>query len=878
MEISKGHPINQLEHFSPQSILEAFMASTNDAFLVLDASHSVVSFNQASSVLHQQLVNKNLIYGTDYLKFLQGSKLEFIQTAVHKSLSGEIIKYTHKFTADPSTIHWFDFEFHPLKNDDGIITGVGMGIFDTTSKHKVDEQIKKSEELFKALVLNSAEVFQLTNVDLKVGYVSDSVKNILGYETSEVMGSHFFNLIHPDDEIILSSWLHWLMHNPGEAKLVEVRIKNKKGDSIYIEINGRNMLGISNIDAIVMNYRDVQSKKAANTALAMAEQRMGLLLNNTKESFIIANSRLRILTYNKAAQDHSPYFFTQELQSGLSLLDLIEVNEVEKTIEIFERVFDGSEAEQETSFTDKDGHLHFYNHAYRPLLNDDDIVGVFITSTNITERKKTEQKLKSSEERYRTIIQESFDAILVKDRNFIVMEASPTIEKILGYKTNEVIGKICFSFIHPDSKEFVMELINEIMEAPDNERSIDVLMLHKEGHYVWTEIKGKNLYHNKLINGMVVMLRDISQRKEAEEIISLSEQRFKGLVQSGADMISIIDENGFVKYSSPTVKTLLGNDPITDIGKNVFSFVHKDDKKIVDDAFNKMLKDGLRTLHLGPYRFPNSKGKYRWLETVATNLNDDLAIKGIVINSRDVTETKRLNEEQKNLTNELMTNNQDLQQFSFITSHNLRAPVANLISLLNLFDKENPSEPFNKILIEKFEESTEQLNNTLNDLLEVLVLKSNTEIAKEPLSFSATVNLVRKNLENILKEQGGELITNFSAVDLIEYNKIHLESIFQNLISNAIKYCSPERNPIIKITSALEENWITVTFEDNGMGIDLERYRDRLFGMYQRFHAGKDGKGLGLYMIKAQLNAMGGKIEVESTKGVGTNFKVYFKN
>ncbi len=877
MELFKSNAINPIDNFSPQNVLEAFMAGTNDAFLVLDFQCKVVTFNEACTQFHNRIANRGMLQGNDYFKLVKGTPVHFFQEAIQKSFKGEIGKFTEKFALINGNQCWYDFEFHPLRNEDGFIVGVGIGFFDTTEKHIADEKTKQSEELFKALVVNSADVFQLTNSELKVSYVSGSVKNVLGYEITEIMGGHFFNLIHPDDKVSISSWLLSMIHNPGIARLLEVRIRNKKGDWIYIEINGRNMLGVANIDAIVMNYRDIQAKKIADNALAMAEQRMGLLLNNTKESFIIINSRLRVVTYNRAAQEHSPFFFTQELQSGMSLLDLVHADEVENIIETFEQVFDGLEAERETVFNEQDGGLHVYNHSYRPLFSENDIVGVFITSTNITARKKAEQRLKSSEERYRTLIQESFDAILIKDIDNIIMECSPAIERILGYKVEEVVGKACGSFIHDDYKERIEQVISQIMESPDNEGSIDVQMLHTEGHYVWVEMKGKNLHHNKLINGMVLMLRNITERKQAEEIISLSEQRFRGLVQSGADMISIIDEEGFVKYSSPTVKTILGNDPILDIGKNVFQFVHKDDRKWVDDTFNAMLRDGTRTLQFGPYRFPNSKGQYRWLETVATNLSDDPAIRGIVINSRDVTTTKRLNEEQHSLTNELIKNNQDLQQFSFITSHNLRAPVANLISLLSLFDKQNPNEPFNKILIEKFEESTEQLNNTLNDLLEVLVLKSNTDIPKEPLTFSSTFEMVRRNIENLLQEQEGQLIADFATIDTIEYNKIHLESIFQNLISNAIKYRATDRPPIIKIASAIEDNWVTVSITDNGMGIDLERYGDRMFGMYQRFHAGKEGKGLGLYMIKAQLGAMGGKIEVESEPTKGTTFKIYFK-
>ncbi len=194
-----------------------------------------------------------------------------------------------------------------------------------------------------------------------------------------------------------------------------------------------------------------------------------------------------------------------------------------------------------------------------------------------------------------------------------------------------------------------------------------------------------------------------------------------------------------------------------------------------------------------------------------------------------------------------------------------------------MYDKENPAEPFNKILIEKFEESTQQLNTTLNDLLNVLVLKSQTHTSAELLGFEDVFQHTINNLQSLIAREGAVIHPDFSLVDTIQCNKIHLESIFQNLISNAIKYRSPNRQPIIWVSSSLEDRWIVLTFTDNGIGIDLQRYKDRMFGLYQRFHAGKEGKGLGLYMIKAQVTAMGGKIEVDSELGKGTSFKVYLK-
>jgi signal transduction histidine kinase len=205
-------------------------------------------------------------------------------------------------------------------------------------------------------------------------------------------------------------------------------------------------------------------------------------------------------------------------------------------------------------------------------------------------------------------------------------------------------------------------------------------------------------------------------------------------------------------------------------------------------------------------------------------------------------------------------------------------PVANLISLLNLYDKEKPEDAFNQVLIEKFEEATMQLNSTLNDLINVLVIKSNTNVDKQECDLQAILAEVRRGIDNLLQENNGIIEFDFSAVPEILYNKIHLESIFLNLLTNAIRYKAKERNPVIEIRSYQEEKWTVISFKDNGLGIDLKRFGDRLFGLYQRFHESKEGKGLGLYMVNSQVIAMGGKIEVVSEPGVGSTFKVYFKS
>ncbi|MGI8634679.1 MAG: PAS domain-containing sensor histidine kinase, partial [Segetibacter sp.] len=485
--------------------------------------------------------------------------------------------------------------------------------------------IAEKEDFFKLLVNNSSSVYLLTDAALIFTYSSAAVKDLLGYTPEEILGMNSVELVHPLDKEHVKNMLSASISEPNKTFVCEYRVRDKQGTYVWIENSVCNLLESSGINAIVMNIKNIQSKKFADEALMQAEQRLSLLLNNTAESFILLNSRLRIVTYNKAAQEQSPFFYGRPLQSAISVLDLINKDEIPDYLNLFEQVFKGQEIERESNFVDLKENAHIYSHTFRPIMNnEDDIDGVFITSKEITEKKKIEN-------------------------------------------------------------------------------------------------------------------------------------------------------------------------------------------------------------------------------------------------------------EQQALTEELVKNNQDLQQFSFITSHNLRTPVANLLSLLSLYNKENPLDEFNQLLIEKSEQAAQQLNQTLSDLLNLLVIKSASNIDREPISFTDVFIMVKKNIDSLLQQQKGVIYTDFSIIDQIQYNRIHLESIFLNMLSNAIRYRSPDRNPVIKICSYKTDNWAVVEFVDNGLGMDLDRYGDRLFGLYQRFHGNIEGKGFGLYMIRSQITAMGGKIEVESEPGVGTRFKVYFK-
>ncbi|MNF82499.1 Cell-division control histidine kinase PdhS [compost metagenome] len=245
---------------------------------------------------------------------------------------------------------------------------------------------------------------------------------------------------------------------------------------------------------------------------------------------------------------------------------------------------------------------------------------------------------------------------------------------------------------------------------------------------------------------------------------------------------------------------------------------------------------------------------------------------------RDITDEKKLETEKEHLIRELTQNNKDLKQFSYITSHNLRAPLSNLIGLLNLIEDIPVDNPELQEIIAGFTKSTHLLNETINDLVKVIIIKDNPSMQKEEVSLKEVFENVFSQLSFQIELHKPIIKLKFDRVPLLNTNKAYIESILLNLLTNSIKYKSENRKLKISITAEQIDHQAILTFKDNGIGIDLERNRDKVFGLYQRFHNYPDSKGLGLYLVKSQVETMGGTISIDSEVNKGTTFTITFKN
>ena len=435
-----------------------------------------------------------------------------------------------------------------------------------------------------------------------------------------------------------------------------------------------------------------------------------------------------------------------------------------------------------------------------------------------------------------------------------------------------------FSFVHPDDKEkvsiavaktikdkYFYDLLHRIKLVSGNVKTIQLLgevLTDKEGNVI----------------ELIGTCQDVTEQRMAEI-------KFKGLLESAPDAMVIVNELGKIQLINKQAEKLFGYPSEELINKPVELLIpkrYKDNHTSHREMFFNFPKT--RKMGEGKDLYGiNKKGKEIPIQISLSPLKTE---EGLLVSAaiRDITIQKKAEnkiiEAKENLevfANKLTVQNIQLADFAQITSHNLRAPVSNLNSLLHYY-KTAETEEERTVLFEKFETVINHLTVTLNTLVKALTTKDESTENLETIKFSEILYKTKEILTGEILKTNTQIVGDFLDHPTIQYNRFYLESIFLNLVSNAIKYKSEDRAPEIFIQTVMENDVLKLTFKDNGLGIDLKKHGHKIIGLNKVFHRHPDAKGVGLFMTKVQVESMGGKISVVSEVNKGSTFHIILKN
>lgn len=255
-------------------------------------------------------------------------------------------------------------------------------------------------------------------------------------------------------------------------------------------------------------------------------------------------------------------------------------------------------------------------------------------------------------------------------------------------------------------------------------------------------------------------------------------------------------------------------------------------------------------------------------------------VTGVLISLSDITEETKIREEQLQLVKRLKLANSGLAEFAYICAHDMKSPVSNLMGLIELMDQCEGMNEEAATLFKMFKESTKVLDKKIRSLNDVLAFRKTLSETQhqQDCCVRTVINEVTTSLQQELSASCASV--QFDDVEdmRLPICETHLHSIFHNLISNAVKYRTKERNPVINIRSGTASNETMIEISDNGIGFDLERNRHKLFGLFNRLHTHVEGTGVGLYLVKSILESYGGHVTVDSVENVGTTFRLELPN
>ncbi|CAM4060030.1 PAS domain S-box protein [Gillisia limnaea] len=804
------------------------------------------------------------IHPEDLIKFKEANAL---------AMNGQKeLDFEHRIILPNGKIKWVH-ERGKLTNNKNQKSSYSGTVQDITERKNSHEKLVKSEARIRGLIQSQTNYVIRTDLQGRYTYGNKKFRDDFGwiYGQKEIVGEQSMLSINEYHHPRVQTAVEKCMSNPGQVFQVEIDKPAKGGgikatlwDFIYLK-------GTTNEpDEVQCVGIDITDRVKGDMALKESNRRYELVSKATSDAIYDWDLKSNVLLYGEAF--YAMFGYSQEEFSPTieDFLEKIHPEEKHHITESLNKSIEGMESHwtAEYRFKRVDGK---YSSVIEKgfILRDENgkafrMVGAI---QDVTEKKKLEELLDEAS-RFARI--GSFEKDCEKDTVYwspvtkeiheVDMDYCPTLEKaILFYKEGESRNAMSNAYIKALNENIPYDLEMQILTANGNERWI-----RKIGHP--TFVNGKCVR----INGS---FQDITNIKNSEQQALKASEEKEIILESIGDAFFMVDNDWKVTYWNQHSEDLLKCAKAEIIDKNLWNVFPDDIHTQFYSCFHKAVREKSIENFEEYYDRVN-----KWFEVTAYPSNS-----GLSVYFKDVTERKEselqiieLNKNLKAHTEELVEANKGLEQFSFIVSHNLRAPVANILGLADLIGKEDYTQEVKNNFLEALLDNVKRLDIVISDLNSILQVKVEMDAKKQPVILNDLVNSIKSSIQNLIEKEKVQIKTHFD-VPAIHTVQSYLHSIFYNLIANSIKYRQPGISPQLEIRSESKEGTVVLTFEDNGLGIDLVKKREQVFGLYRRFHHHIEGKGMGLFLVKTQVELLGGKISIDSEVNAGTKFTITIK-
>lgn len=587
----------------------------------------------------------------------------------------------------------------------------------------------------------------------------------------------------------------------------------------------------------------------------------------------------------------TPHFFefANSIDGTISnYVSLIHAEDLNRVLGILEKTKVGESFVNQHRVKFPTGNYHWLE-GIGTLIQGQDGLKLTGTVQDISDKKKLEFEREDWKQKHELVAKSAGIVVYEYDLGSGELSWNGDTEGLFGFMPSEMKDIESWEKrIHKGDRADVLQILDSAREkmAP---YEIQYRFIQQDGTFAYVQDKGIFLGNSKA-NRMLGMLEDVSEYRKSEFALKESEGRFKSMISDMNIGIGLYDENTAPILCNRQAYELLGMSEKQYMGQAAldksWKALKEDGSVLKNDEFpipvairtKKHVRDFIMAV------FRPERNDWVWLMVDAVPVfSKERELMHVICTFSDITGLRAAqaslgsrNEMLSNLSEELQTRNDRLLEFAQIVSHNLRSPISSIVSLSKIV-MDGPDQIVKEAAISHIAKVSENALLTIDELNDVLKVQQEN-LEREELSFQSILGHVKNSHQGDIMEANAQIHHDFEVLE-IEFAKIYLESIFSNFLSNSLKYRSNIDKCQIWVRTFQNENQdVILEWEDNGIGIDLERHGDDIFNLGKTFHENSDSRGVGLFLVKNQVSVMGGSISIESEPGKGTKFMINFTN
>lgn len=778
-------------------------------------------------------------------------------------------------------------------------------------------EVSFSNDQFSRFLENAREPIVVVQ-DERFLFVNRETTGLLHFPLEEMLSAPMVSFVHPDDRELIRERILLRNNQERPPRELDFRILTREGEPLWLhavpllsEWNGvpAHLVHLQKITAgttientfttqkegSAVFFQDTTLRKKAEIASEKERLLLRTLVDHLPISVFVKDNDFRKTAINKTHLERISKTLMRRVEEkevlGKTDFDLYP-EETARTYyeEDREVIREGKKITgREEVSTGANGEIIWELISKIPLRDPDGkIIGMVGIAEDISEQKRTENEIRQKSSRLASIVETSADAIAAADFNGTVTFWSQGAERIYGIPESAIVGKSILPSIPPERRNDISYFIEQT-KAGKKLVSYETERIRPDGtrFYVsmnvspFPDVKGE-------VKEFLVIVHDITERYLAQEILKKSEEKFRLLAENAGDVIWTIDINETLLYISPSVERLLGYTPEVLTEEWETLALNPVGTESFRENFIPLIERIKAGEHIAPVtfikEFIKKEGQRVFTESRISCIFDDHGVFLFFLGvTRDITERKKAEDEiillnqtlenrVRERTSQLEIANKDLESFAYSVSHDLRSPLRHIDGFSRLLRKELPGEATQSArYLDKISQATTKMATMIDELLNFSRL-GRTAMKKSVVDLHPLVKQI------IDQYPAGSLPPNIrfeiDELPVVEADPSLLQIVFENLISNAIKFSSKKESPLIEIRSGDNlKNPCTVYIRDNGAGFD-NAYTDKLFGVFQRLHTTEEfeGTGIGLANVKQIIKKHGGQITADGKTGEGATF------